>query len=569
MSHSFRSFFTFLLTSTSLLIYAQAPVELSEVTREIHFADLFQNENAGFNRKNRELGTYICQAIANGKIKAYYINYSEGHSETPISGTPYTNRFGYPSAFAMDMDVPDYYYPSDNLKPRDLNIIGLDIISGTVNGQEYQECLYIHFYTYFSDLEYRFSVKWTEVIAALAQDPSALYFTNSYKNWWRGNVFITAGTYTIDASVLADYVSLGQQHSSFPAENYRTKEAYDLSAISTAIGELTLNECFILEVEMGDGYEMRNIGFELVQEDWAYKSTNDRFTFQWYDFMNIAADSNWRQHSVLYNMSDALIKGELVYADDIETEVVSANGLFRGDDQANPLCRKTIRPNLHLPVQQLEATKFKTRYIENINFLDPLNKPMYDAELIPLIFKYITMGRLQVYNNDSLLTPMSMEDFNARKTVPMEVWDYDESITYKQGEQTWHDRNLYVAKKDVPVKTPPASNSAYWTMIEIPTYDPKTLTENHFTSIVTFDENGEHKKYQMKGIDLFIPAQLNIKGILIPIGSVRWEDLKPLLLKEKKAKVKYNGKKINLATYIESRAFFSYLLNTDVLEVVE
>ncbi|MFN6947090.1 MAG: hypothetical protein ACK4ND_19255, partial [Cytophagaceae bacterium] len=165
---------------------------------------------------------------------------------------------------------------------------------------------------------------------------------------------------------------------------------------------------------------------------------------------------------------------------------------------------------------------------------------------------------------------LSIEEINDVMSIDIHVPDFKAGSSYKSGDTVRYDAKYYIAKEDIQAPVFYTGENIFkeekWRMIHNGYYPVKEFVDLELIQQISFNSEGQNKKYNLKGICYYIPPDINIRGILMPVCYVKWEDLKPLLMNDEKAVILYNSKTYNYKEIMEDRNFFSFFYKTSVLK---
>jgi len=572
--------FSFLILGSIFNSYCQHPIiEVNESRREIRFINLKEKQNSPFNGLNRELSGLIINGIKNGAVKPIYISYKASAAYNILSLETFLDRLQIKS---------DPEFPDQELLASDMCILGLDQTIGTIDGKECAEVHFVHFYAnetipiHIDENRYCFSVSWDDFMKVLNQHKEYLYYRNSYGSWWKGDVFVTNQQYLEDLNFCCDLLTLPGNNPEFKAiytvnngVKYTREIFHGVPCQGLSMG--------ILIHERSDNqiYSIDSI-FIRRMSDWDPYRATDQFAFGWKDFQALVEKKGWQQHGKVYTLSDAFLLEKFTYSIHLNPQKISNNGLFYNGMQ-DSLCRNKLTHSFSLTSAPIEFDSFQLMLSEGVFLSDPLNRYLHQPghDIVEMIYENVLNGKLTAYKNDSLTSILSVTEVhkNAEKIVDIPEFEFDRkykkralfSMNYKDTISGNYEIQYYQVKKkfrsvlDMPV----FKLHKYIVPYSTPLYAPAQLDVLELVYRITFNSNGKNKKYDLKGIAIKVPADIDVRGVEIPIAYVRWEDVRPILMNDPCASIMYQGKKQNLIELLENRQFYSVFYKTGYIEPVE
>ena len=180
----------------------------------------------------------------------------------------------------------------------------------------------------------------------------------------------------------------------------------------------------------------------------------------------------------------------------------------------------------------------KTYQTDGLSLKEEVNLPLYrkGKGIHYLIYEYIIQKKLKLYHK---LYPYY---FSSIDTLSFKEFEY----------------NMFIFPEEDSLKRQRKYNS-------------KDLHQLEIESECLFDTNGCKKTYNLGYITLIVPSDIkeNTRAIEYPLCVVKWKDLKMLLLNDKRAVIKWENKKRNMADILENRECLFYFYQTTDLERVE
>lgn len=554
----YRSLSFSLLVSVFLVIpsFAQR-IKIKSPIREIRFADMFEEENKPFSRKNQELLSLIFRGIEEGKIAPLEVDFSGKKEPTKLSHEEWIRKIAQKNTLSEEeFEIYQSLFPSFQiLFPTDFRYLGIDVTYGREN-KDVCQVNYIHFYPaeHFSETEkreYRFSVQWNDVLSYINEFPQLLWYNKSWEIFWRGEALVTSEWYAIDYHLGPTLIDLSKKTHALPARD-TTGKLIDFSSHPKRADNFY--DIYLRERKDSDGYSLEKIGFAEYAGTYPFAEIR-RFEFSWVDLRKIMKDSGWTAKQPVMTLHNALQRNMFAYSD--TTEVISKSGKYM-DGRKDPVCSKKIEPSFTSLPFPAESSSFSVDYVESISTKEILNKDL--ASIPPSIYEYVLSGKLTPYFNDSLNRAMNMEELKnaAGRYFTADVFNDDSS--YRAGDivKDWSPSGnwqFYIAKQDVSPNSATPNSSAAWEAYQPPVFPASGLNLIEIKHHVRYGQDGRGKQYDIQGLGLYIPhdADINELGIVLPICYVNWEDLKPFLQPE-------------FVDLLEERQFFSFFLKTSVLK---
>jgi hypothetical protein len=556
-------------------------------TRTIKFIDLREGANAPFWGYNREIPRLIMAAIENGSIKSFRIDYDKKYNLKPLSVSEYKKTL----EFSQDASIPEdqlYYQGVDYLFASDFPYIGLDQTISIVDGKECVHVHYIHFYNHESFSEdqktrqYRFSVTWEDFIAILKQRTNLLYTPNIYGAWWRGNVFITNERYFIESKT-SDFIELSRAYAILPKDFHNFNVLKTVDSLGKKNYEPSMMDLYFIEEKKESYWNIKRLFFGTVPQDQSYLNER-RFGYEWKDFVSVLGNKKNAASSNIYTLANAFALKTFSYSDTIESIQISKNGKFK-NGKKDVLCSVALSESFSNNASPVTNTTFHTQLLESLYLGDTSNTHLNieGHGLAEILYDYVLSGTLTAYEYDSLHTPITVNTFKSNASQYLDVPEIMYGIIYKNGDTVsmnvhvgdyWNYETRYFIVQETFNGSDFVNDSSY--MSKLKRYYPplipvEELNVVEFMQHVSFDQEGNNKKYKLEVVALHVSADgpSNIKGIQYPVCYVRWQDLKSVLLKDARASFVYKGRQVNLIDIIENREFLSIFLKTGFLEVGE
>jgi hypothetical protein len=554
--------------------FAQTTVAVDKPQRLIRFIDLDSYMNKPFFRRNQEISKLVMDAIEIGDIHPYYIDYKNKAVEKVLDKADFRKKISFETTF--DFNGVETAY-TVLLYPRDFYTLGLDQTIGEIQGKEYAQVHYVNFYANGDSKEkpikYRFSIKWDDFLSVLNKHTDILYYTNSFNSWWRGEVFITSSNYIIDEALCGKFIELSFALPEFKAEDYRKRGSlYDLNEYKKEpyLKGGYLLDLYLIEQKKGNQYNVSTLVIEDMQDTEGY-GNGKRFAFDWKAFLKIAQDSSWRNRSEVFTLMEAFKLQKFMYSNSSKNIEISRNGQFVNGGQ-DKLCRDQISNSFYVDSPR-NFEKFYTDYLEGVFLNDPLNVHLHRPghSIVELSIEYFLKGKIMAFEDETFQEHLAREAFIAGASEVIDARRFDTSQKYHKGDtlrtEEW---KYYILLQDIEPFTCTRIDSNKISLPFTPArYEPQRLIPLQLVQKLTFDKEGNGKNYQVQGIGLFVPYDINIKGVEIPIGFFKWEELRKQLLSDPRAMVVYKGKKVNLVELVENRTFYSLFYKTGTLHPMD
>ncbi|HSY62094.1 MAG TPA: hypothetical protein VK796_09475, partial [Cytophaga sp.] len=212
-----------------------------------------------------------------------------------------------------------------------------------------------------------------------------------------------------------------------------------------------------------------------------------------------------------------------------------------------------------------------------------------------IIHAHVIDGTLVSYEDDSIKRPMTPEKFKSNATQYLDVPAMDYGSIYEKGDTIqiyisnddyWYGETRYfIVQKQFDgadyfiaaeqLNGPDFLNDSNL-ISKLKRYYPplipiEELNVVDFRHRLSFDQNGNNKKYKLEDVVLYVSADAksNVKGIQYPLCYVHWQDLRSVLLNDPRASFIYKGQQVRLIDVIEKRAYLSAFLKTGYIEIGE
>jgi gliding motility associated protien GldN len=210
---------------------------------------------------------------------------------------------------------------------------------------------------------------------------------------------------------------------------------------------------------------------------------------------------------------------------------------------------------------------FKKVVWRAIDLREKKNLPMFsqNREITKVIIDAVKRGELQAYKNDSLATPLTLEEFNKNLTMPDEAGGLTEAEKAAGLTEQVDDGWGTPVKKTAPANTnvtpagsptvPPVAANEYF---------PKQIHQLELKEEVVFDKKRSRMYHDIKSITLMLPASLSAIGIEQEIGSFKYSDLVKVFRNNPDQAIWFNtlndAQHKNLADAFELWLFGSYIV---------
>ncbi|SDL75836.1 gliding motility associated protien GldN [Catalinimonas alkaloidigena] len=185
-----------------------------------------------------------------------------------------------------------------------------------------------------------------------------------------------------------------------------------------------------------------------------------------------------------------------------------------------------------------------------INLKNKVNAPFFAQgnEITKIIIDAVKEGRLVPYQNDSLKSTMTREEFVQKITMEDEGLDADAGLSDDLG---FGDGGFFEGDAAAPAVA--ASNE----------YFPQDLYLMELREDLIFDKTRSRMYYDILALSMILPAEKTAKGIDEPIATFRFKDLVEVFEQTPNAKWynTYNrAEDKQLADAFELRLFHSYII---------
>jgi len=548
--------------------------------RSIKFIDLRNASNAPFWGYYREIPRLIMDAIDSGSVTSIIIDYDKKVTVVPLSVSQYKWKLAFLEYFKTSDDPSTGF-----LSPSDLPYIGLDQTISIIDGKECTQVHHVNFYSYenFSEdkktRQYRFSVTWEDFIAVLKQRQDLLYAPNIYGEWWRGNVFITNERYFIDSKT-SDFIELSRSYNISPKDFRNLNYVKTIDSLNKWNYDPSLMDLYLIEEKKDDYWNIKSLFFGTAPQDQSYLNEH-RFGYEWTDFTTILKNKKAATSSNIYTLADAFLLKKFSYSDSIKSIQISKNGKFKNGDKDGS-CSAILNESFINNLNAVTHTKFHTQMIESLYLGDTSNKHLnlLGHSIAELLYGYVLNGNLVAYTYDSR-TPITIKTFKYNASQYLIVPEIMYESTYQKGDtvslkggDSWpFEKEYYIAQENFSGTDFYNDSSMIYKLKRYypPLIPIKELSVVEFFQDITFNSEGNNKKYELQTIALQVSADgpSNLKGIQYPVCCVRWNELKALLLKDPRAIFANKGCQVNLIDLIENREYLSILLKTGYVEIEE
>jgi gliding motility associated protien GldN len=198
------------------------------------------------------------------------------------------------------------------------------------------------------------------------------------------------------------------------------------------------------------------------------------------------------------------------------------------------------------PIPESDVMYKKTVW-RSIDLREKQNKPMFSSnrEITKVIIDAVKRGEIQAYSNDSLTTPLTVQEFTSKMSRP----------TAEAGPVVEEDAGAW----DTAIKTPKAAaapvNNEFFA---------KELYQMELVEDMIFDKKRSRMYHDIKAITLVIPSALHPAGIEQPFASFRYSDLAKVFKNNPETAIWFNAQNDaqhkNLADAFDLWLFSSYIV---------
>jgi gliding motility associated protien GldN len=181
-----------------------------------------------------------------------------------------------------------------------------------------------------------------------------------------------------------------------------------------------------------------------------------------------------------------------------------------------------------------------------IDLREKQNQPMFSAnrEITKVIIEAVKRGELQAYANDSLTTPLTLQEFITGMSRP-------ETEAVQVVEE---DADAWGSAIDAPAAPAAPSNNEFFA---------KELYQLELVEDMIFDKKRSRMYHDIKALTLVIPSALHPAGIEKPFASFRYNDLARVFRNNPESAVWFNSQNDaqhkNLADAFDLWLFSSYI----------
>lgn len=215
------------------------------------------------------------------------------------------------------------------------------------------------------------------------------------------------------------------------------------------------------------------------------------------------------------------------------------------------------------PIPESDVMFRKTVW-RSIDLREKQNRPMFsqNREISKVIIDAVKRGELQAYKNDSLNTPITIQEFNENLTMPDEGGGLSEAEKAAGLVEEEDDGWGTPVKKAAPAAgsqaaAPAPSSSAN-------EYFPKQLHQLELKEDIIFDKKRSRMYHDIKSISLILPASLSALGIEQEVGTFKFSDLVRVFRNNPDQAIWFNtqndAQHKNLADAFELWLFSSYIV---------
>jgi len=224
--------------------------------------------------------------------------------------------------------------------------------------------------------------------------------------------------------------------------------------------------------------------------------------------------------------------------DNSSTTTTTTDGSTTGDTGYNPL---SVRP-IHV-----SDIMWKKTLIRAVDLREKQNKPLFsrNREITRLLLDAVAKGDITPYRNDSLVSKLTIDEFNENNLVPSDV----AVLTAEEKEIALLNGDSSVLQQGGP---------AY--------YFPTDLYQMEVKEDLIFDKQRSRLYYDIIAVTMYVPADhpQNIKGIQTVVASFSYKELVEKLFKDNPKAIWFNVQNDqqhkNLADAFDLRLFASYII---------
>lgn len=192
-------------------------------------------------------------------------------------------------------------------------------------------------------------------------------------------------------------------------------------------------------------------------------------------------------------------------------------------------------PNSLNPIPVYEQ-HYRVRVWRNIDLREKQNKGFFakNGELSKLIVDAVKSGELtDIYQNDSLTTKLSKEDFLGRlvseQAQSFPAWEPSASY-YADDIITYNGKNFRAVRDNTGV-TPSADAVDDWASTNQGSgleYMVADMSNVHMVEDVIFDRRRSRLYYDIQGLEIIVPGAKTTTGIDVSLGWFKYKDLEKL-----------------------------------------
>ena len=228
---------------------------------------------------------------------------------------------------------------------------------------------------------------------------------------------------------------------------------------------------------------------------------------------------------------------------------VEGVGALRAADNGgyNPL---SVRP-IHLSDQMYRKTIWRA-----MDLREKQNKPLMavDQEITRIMMDAVKAGKLTPYENDSLTTPMTIEEYNKKITIQgMDDGLSEEEKAMGFGEEEEDGFDNWGSEGDEEEETGPSSDF----------YFPNQLYQMEIKEDLIFDKHRSRMYNDIIAVSMKLPSEQSLKNIEEDICSFSYKDLVKVFREDPRA-TWYNPEndamQHNLSEAFDLRLFSSYII---------
>jgi gliding motility associated protien GldN len=198
------------------------------------------------------------------------------------------------------------------------------------------------------------------------------------------------------------------------------------------------------------------------------------------------------------------------------------------------------------PIPESDIMYKKTVW-RNIDLREKQNKPMFSEGrwITKILMDAVQRGELQAYTNDSLSTPLTLDEFKTKMTDPGAIVTPTDAAAEDDG---WGAATGVKEEVAAPTST---------------LFFPKQLYLLELKEDVIFDKKRSRMYNDIKALTIIIPSTLNAAGVELTAASFRYDDLVRIFRNNPEVAIWFNAQNDaqhkNLSDAFDLRLFSSYI----------